>query len=168
VYEHEKNCTLAELVIFLVCVHQPAPALNLFTGSAETGAIESQMTVGDQHINAAFTRMGIAPSPFTPFVNQMGAIDNQLNHVNRRLTEVFVDIDTIGLGSDPDIELALSQVLQATRQIMLTLRINTAIWAGLLPIEAQANLTHLRRIEAITSIRTYNPFLATRHIARRR
>lgn len=132
----KKLALLLVLVIFLVCGTpasagiEPVPWII-----GKLGAIESQMTVVDQHINAAFTRMGIEPSPFTPFVNQMGAIDNQLNHVNRRLTEVFVDIDTIGLGSDPDIELALSQVLQATRQIMLTLRINTAIWAGQLPLK---------------------------------
>ncbi len=152
------------LVVFLVCGTpvsagiEPVPWII-----GKLGAIESQMTVVDQRINAAFTRMGIEPSPFTPFVNQMGAIDNQLNHVNRRLTEVFVDIDTIGLGSDLEIELALSQVLQATSQIMLTLRINTAIWAGLLPIEAQAILTQVSAgIEAISDLfEPYNPVLAT-------
>ena len=126
-------------------------------------AISSSLSVIDQRINDAFTRMGIEPSPFMPLANQFGAIDNQLNHLNRRLVSLIAEVDEQGVSTDPAVETAMILVRRSARSLSTNLQLKTVEWLAILPDDTQTILLQAaENAESITDIfEPYNPGLAT-------
>lgn len=125
-------------------------------------AISNSLSVVNQRINDAFDRMGVGPSPFVPIANQLGAIDNQLNHLNARIASLVAEVDEQGISMDPAVVTAMSLVLQSARSLSSNLQVKTVEWQGILPDDAQSIL-----LQAATNARLitdlfepYNPGLA--------
>ena len=125
-------------------------------------AITSSLSVIRQQINDAYTRLGVGPSPFIPFVNQLGAIDNQLNHLHDRLVDVSAAIEEQDAALDPEVNTAMSEVLHGAQAIQVNLQAISRELGGSVPEELQLILVQTAASsDSITSVfNPYNPGLS--------